>query len=107
MIKTIAQIASVVSALAAVTTSLRALGKSREYFQQGHHVVHKKLSSYLAVTIVWFILSIIFIIPTLIHRWANERNILLFPWVFLFLLLSLVLWLIWRRIPIFKVESSK
>ena len=98
MIETMAQIASLVSALAAVTTSLRALGKSCEYSQQEPHVIRKKLSSYFAVTIIWFILSIMFIIPTLIQKWIDDKDILLSLWVLLFLLLGLVLWLIWRRI---------
>lgn len=93
-----AQIASIISALAAVTTSLRALGESREYFQQEPHVVRKTLLSYFAVTIVWFILSIIFIIPILIQRETDGKDVRLFIRVLLFMLLGFILWLIWRKI---------
>ena len=69
MLKNISLIASVISALTAITTSLRALGKSREDSRSGTVVSNqaagrfKGLSVHLFVTFTWFGLSIIFAVP--------------------------------------------
>lgn len=125
MLETILQIASVVSAVTAVTTSLRALGKSREYSRYElealksrarlSHIeinqspsLQKQLSLYRVVTLIWFVLSIIFAMSLLILRWKTQKDI----WVLLlkllpFLLLGIVLWLIWRRICAYNSNSRK
>lgn len=115
MLEKIAFIASVICALTAVTTSLRALGKSRE--QSRYETVFKLMTSsrvfgypahktettrknlflHLAVTIIWFILSLVFSAPLLIRRWAHEKDIMVFLWVLLFVFLGIILWFIWRR----------
>ncbi len=116
MLEKIALIASVISALTAVTTSLRALGKSREHFRYetisklmtSSRVVgyaankpetnRKNLLLHLIVTIVWFILSFAFITPLLIQKWVNEKDMMVFLWVSLFVFLGIALWFIWRRV---------
>jgi hypothetical protein len=107
MIETMAQIASIISAISAVTISLRALGKSREYsrYELGgsqSNALRKRLSLYPKVTIIWFILSIAFAAPVLIRRWASEKDVFLFVWIPFFLLLSFILWFIWWKIMFHK-----
>jgi hypothetical protein len=116
MLEKIAVIASVICALTAVTTSLRALGKSREqsryetvsklvtssrvygYTAHRPETTRKNLFLHLAVTIIWFILSLVFSAPLLIQRWAREKDIMVFLWVLLFVCLGIILWFIWRRV---------
>lgn len=116
MFETIALIASIISAVTAVTTSLRALGKSREYsrfeiealkssarlsnIEINHLPLPKKqLSLYRVVIIIWFVLSIFFAVPLMVLKWESQKNIwLLILELLPFLVLGIVLRLIWRRI---------
>jgi len=98
MLETISLIASIISALTSVTTSLRALGKSREYSRLRHSEFHSMFLLYLAVTVIWFIISIIFVSPILYKGWVSSSYAGLYTGVLSFLFLFLVLWLIWKRI---------
>ncbi len=121
MVKTILLITSIISAVTAVSTSLRALGKSREYSRYeiealkssarlsnveiNHLPLPKKqLSLYRVITIMWFVLSIVFAAPLIVLRWKGQKDIgVLLLGLLPFLLLGIVLRLIWRRI---KVQNT-
>ena len=116
MLKNIALIASFISAVTAVTTSLRALGKSRENLRD--EIVSKiktgsrtgnlktlhpssekdSLLIYLIVTAIWFILSVIFSLPLYVGRWENGIDVRFFLWTLPFVALIIVLCLIWRKV---------
>jgi hypothetical protein len=104
MLEVASQIASVISAVLAILTSIQALRITRNAATVGTRRSPQprsgspRVGRYRIITGVWFVVSIGFVIPTLISGWARERDIWLFPWVLPFLVLSLVLWLIWRRI---------
>ncbi len=115
MLENIALIASIISALTALTTSLRAVGKSREFSRYEMKTVkpvcrasnyygkqpaseQKKLSQFILVTVIWYALSIIFAIPFYVKRWPDKIDIRLTLWFLPFLLLSIVIWIIWRKI---------
>ena len=117
MLENIALIASVISALTAVTTSLRAVGKSREY---ARYEMLSKIKSgcrtgtgqplkkgrglliHFIVTVIWFVLSIVFVIPFIIHGLQSNKGTWLFPRILPFLLLLILLCFIWRKILLQK-----
>jgi ABC-type spermidine/putrescine transport system permease subunit I len=120
MLENIALIASVISTLTAVTTSLRALGKARENTRydaeskiktgfrtdnntKQPNLRHESLSTHLISTIIWLVLSIVFAAPLFIRRWSDGVDILLFIWLLPFMLLCAVLLFIWRTILQSKV----
>ena len=96
MLKNISLIASVISALTAVTTSFRALGKSREEdFPAGPAALRlKALMLHLLVTVIWFGLSIIFAVPLIRERLVNAS---LLPLIAPFALVMIICCLIWRK----------
>ncbi len=116
MLENIALIASLISALTAITTSLRALGKSHENsryeleyaakagcriadYKANQSTAHQRsLLLYLVVTVIWFVLSVIFAAPFFIRNWSNRIDITLILSILPFLLLIIVLWLIWLKI---------
>ena len=116
MLKNIALIASGISALTAVTTSLRALGKSRENLRNetesslktGCRIGSGKtvrpnskqnsLLIHLIVTVIWLVLSIIFAFSSLDQKWENGLDIRLFLWISPFIVLVITLLLIWRKV---------
>ncbi len=120
MLENIALIASVISAVTAVTTSLRAVGKSREYasyealskIKSGCRTGSCKaiqplkksrgLLLHFIVTVIWFVLSIVFVVPLIIHGLQSNKGIWLFFWILPFLLLVILLWFIWRKIILRK-----
>ena len=116
MLKNIALIASGISALTAVTTSLRALGKSRENLRyetesslktgcrigSGKTVQpatkQNSLLIHFIVTVIWLVLSIIFAFSSLDQIWENGLDIRMFLWVSPFIVLVITLLLIWRKV---------
>jgi hypothetical protein len=90
MLKTIALIASGFSALTAVTTSFRALGKSREYADRENKMLRRALFLYGMVTAIWFALSIIFALPLFVRDTAGISavgiSLRIVPFLFLFYL---------------------
>lgn len=96
MLKNISLIASVISALTAVTTSLRALGRSREEdFPAGPAALRlKALMLHILVTVIWFGLSIIFAVPLIMERLVNA---LLLPLIAPFILVIIICCLIWWK----------
>ena len=111
MLENIALIASVISAITAVTTSLRALGRSRENMTD-HNVSKLKTSCrtgcfkstgntdrssslliHLISTVIWFILAIIFAVPAVTDYSAKGLFLLALP----FLFLLMIILLIWRK----------
>jgi len=98
----IAQIASVISAVTAVTTSLRAVGKSRENSGLAPDKVRKIILPYRIVTVIWFVLAVIFAAPSLFDSWAGGKFISLLLLLLFFLVLGGLLYLIWRRVLILK-----
>ena len=103
MLKNISLIASVISALTAITTSFRALGKSREDSRSGINESSqakgrsKGLLLYLFVTFVWFGLSIIFAVPLIKERLSSSPNTSLLPIIVPFALVVIVCCLIWQK----------
>jgi lysylphosphatidylglycerol synthetase-like protein (DUF2156 family) len=95
MLKNIALIASIISALTAVTTSLRALGRSRI----------GNLSTYLIVTIIWYGLSILFVLPLLIQK-LQKKDEWLIPWILPYVILGIILWFIWQKITHSKNQDN-
>ena len=116
MLKNIPLIASIISALTAVTTSLRALGKSREYLRHeielkikascrvgGHTVQDTKgkcngILIHFIVTIIWFVLSVIFALPVLNEKMGEDVKSALLQYSLPFLLLLILLGLIWWKV---------
>ncbi len=116
MLKNIALIASGISALTAVTTSLRALGKSRENLRRktesslktGCRIGSGKtvrpdskqnsLLIHFIVTVIWLVLSIIFAFSSLDQTWENGLDMRMFLWVSPFIVLVITLLLIWRKV---------
>ncbi len=106
LLDNIALIASAVSALTAVTTSLRALGKSRENardaLKAGGSIAQTSgkhgILLYIAVTIIWLALSAIFAAPVFIERWPDGMDTRFFLWFLPFVLLGIVLLIIWWKI---------
>ena len=95
MLKNISLIASVISALTAITTSLRALGRSREEdFPAGPAALRLKvLMLHLLVTVIWFGLSIIFAVPLIRGRLANASLLpLTAPFTIVIIICSLIWW---------------
>ena len=96
--ETIAQIASVISGLTALTTSLRAVGKSRESSGLSADKVRKIIFPYRMVSVVWFVLAIIFAFPSLSKALEEGKNVSLLFWAGFFLLLIVLNGVIWRRV---------
>jgi hypothetical protein len=116
MLENIAIIASIISGLTAITTSLRAVGASREFSRHNKDLMIKtgcRVGDYKAavpasrrnslglhqfVTIIWYVLSVVCALPLLIDKWSAESNGALVVPLFPFLLLAIILCLIWRKI---------
>jgi len=111
MLNKIALIASAVCGITAITTSLRALGKSREKARHENETnirtgcrindKHslKPLSGssmllYFAVTIIWFILALVFAMPLI----KTDSMAGLLQWIIPFLSLTFLLVFIWWKI---------
>lgn len=115
MLENIALIASTISALTAITTTLRALGVSQEY---SRCEMEKKLENscrigscdvtkpatqrsnlrlHLAVTAVWYFLAIIFSVPFFIQKIHSASSIWMILWFSSFLVLAVILCLIWKK----------
>jgi hypothetical protein len=115
MLKNIVLIASIISALTAVTTSLRALGKSRENsrielearMKSGCRVgnykgmgIKTKINSLLIhsiSTFIWLTLSIIFFFPTLIHKWSHREYIWIIGSFMVFIAVITLILIIWWK----------
>jgi len=105
-LETVALIASSLSAFAAVTTSLRALGKSREYSRYEQNMLKSVLLMYRVTTVKWFFLSFFFISPFLIKKWMAGEGVWFFIWLLAYIVLSPLLWFIWSRVSN-KAESKE
>jgi len=94
MLKNISLIASVISALTSITTSFRALGRSREEdFPSGPASLRlKSLMLHILVTIVWFGLSIIFAVPLIKERLSTSLVPLIAPFALIVIICSLIWW---------------
>ncbi len=96
MFKVLTLIASGICALTAVTTALRALGRSREHTGFGRKELRKILFLYMTVTGIWFVLSLVFVSPIVVRAWRGvqygEMFLLMAPFGILFLLLC-ALWM--------------
>ena len=99
MLKNISLIASVISALTAVTTSFRALGRSREDdFPKSPTVLRlKALTLHLLVTVIWFGLSIIFIVPLIRERLATAPDTSFLPFISPLAIVVIICSLIWWK----------
>lgn len=123
MLNNLALAASIICALSAVSTSLRALGVSRDHarydldakIKTGCRISEYKsaplapkrgsLRLHLFVTIVWYALSVIFALPLLIQGPSGRGDNGLLLWLLPFILLAAVLWFIWRAIKKSRHES--
>ncbi|MBI4683464.1 MAG: hypothetical protein HY757_10255 [Nitrospirae bacterium] len=115
MLENIALIASVISSVTAVTTSLRAVGVSREYSRSELEAALKtscrigssadkqafshrsSLRLHMLVTIIWYVLSIIFSIPFFIDKMESDRSAWLFIWISAYLLLFILISFVWKK----------
>jgi hypothetical protein len=99
MLKNISLIASVISALTAITTSFRALGRSREDDFPAGPVNRqlKDLMIHILVTIIWFGLSIVFAIPLIKERLSSSPDTSLLPLIIPFSIVVIVCCLIWWK----------
>jgi hypothetical protein len=99
MLKNIPLIASIISALTAITTSFRALGRSREDdFPTGPVSRQlKDLMFHILATIIWFGLSIVFAIPSIKERLSSSPDTSLLPLIVPFTMVVLVCCLIWWK----------
>ena len=104
MLKNISLIASVISALTAITTSLRALGRSREtdFPSSPTSLRLKDLMIHILVTIVWFGLSMIFAVPLIKERLSGGPDTSLLPLIVPFALVVIVCCLIWWKALSFR-----
>jgi hypothetical protein len=98
MFKILASIASGICALTAVTTAFRALGRSREHTGLGRKELGRMLFLYMAVTGIWFILSLVFVSPIVVQTWRSAKYMETFVWLAPFAILLLLLCLLWRHI---------
>ncbi len=116
MLENISFIASVICALSAVTTSFRAVGVSREYSNHDtgqdmsaasrigeyrHDVPPSQRSSlklHFIVTLIWFSLSVIFIVPVVMQKWAGGSLIWLTVIGLSYIFLILLLIALWKKV---------
>ena len=111
----ISLIASIICALTAVTTALRGLARSREFpdhdietlassarlpgikskqtFSSSHNLFIYRLS-----TIIWFVLAVVFAIPTLLRLMDEVDDIGILIWALSFGSLAIIILLIWRKV---------
>ncbi|MEW6601784.1 MAG: hypothetical protein AB1499_12505 [Nitrospirota bacterium] len=108
-------IASIISALSAVTTSFRAIGVSKEFSHHQSDAVlrtscriaglpagqpvpqRSSMKLHIAVTIIWYLLSIIFSVPFLIHKTESGSSNWLFVWIAGYLLLTVIIYFLWKK----------
>jgi hypothetical protein len=116
VLKNISLIASVICGLTALTTSLRALGKSREdnrrdiqtsietscrvgnLNKRPENTAQGSLLIYLVVTMIWFLLSVVFISPYMYEFWIDGKITALILWLSPFLILTIALMIIWQKV---------
>ncbi len=108
LLDNIALIASAVSALTALTTSLRALGKSRENARDammaGGGAASRTsgnkhgIGLYLSVTVIWLALSVVFAAPVLAESWTGVMDMRFFLRLLPFVLIVTLLCIIWWKI---------
>jgi membrane protein insertase Oxa1/YidC/SpoIIIJ len=116
MLENISLIASIICGLTAITTSLRAVGTAREYSRNeaasnlktgcriGGHTSdtpptqRSSLKLHLIVTVIWFILSIIFMVPVVMQQWSSDDKIWFSLIILSYLVLLIMVVLIWRMV---------
>jgi hypothetical protein len=113
----ISLIASIICAFTSLTTALRGLARSREYpdkdietlqssarlpritarqsFSSSHNLFIYRLS-----TLIWFILAILFAVPTLLRLTDEVNNAGVLIWTISYGLLAILILLIWRWVKI-------
>ncbi len=120
MLENIALIASVISAITAVTTSIRALGKAHENVRSniksgiatGCRLSNSETSksfgsssnllTYVISTFIWLVLSIVFALPKFNPVWTNGFDTGLVFFLFPFVVLIILILFIWRKILYLK-----
>lgn len=94
----IALIGSFISGLTALTTSLRALGVSREQGRPAPSSSQRSsLKLHLFVTVVWYVLSVLCALPYL-EREAAMGGMQLFSVLLPFLLLAVLIASVWKQV---------
>jgi len=116
MLEKISLIASIISGVTAVTSSLRAVGASREFLR--NETVSKvktscrvgayspsstvsqrsNLKLHIFVTAVWYFLSVIFALPYYSLYWTGEINTKLLLLASPFIILAFIILFIWTRV---------
>jgi len=116
MLENISLIASVICGITAITSSLRAVGASREFSRNeaasrikagcriGTFISSSSVSQrsniklHIFVTSVWYTLSVIFILPFLAQYWMGELDSRFFLFALPFILLAAIILFIWTRV---------
>ncbi len=116
MLENISLIASIISGITAITSSLRAVGASREFMQ--NEAVSKvktscrvgasspsstvsqrsNLKLHIFVTAVWYVLSVIFALPFYSTYWTGEIDAGLLLLASPFIVLAVIILVIWTRV---------
>lgn len=114
MLENMTLIASLISGATAITTSLRAVGKSREITRaqaetrikdgcrtggssSGKPSGQGSLLIHTISTIIWLVLSIGFAVPLYHERWGNGIDIWLWIWISPYVLLLIAVFYIWSK----------
>jgi hypothetical protein len=116
MLENISLIASIICGLTAITTSLRAVGTAREYSRNDAAINLKtgcrignlasdpppkqrsSLKLHLIVTVIWFILSVIFMAPIAMQKVSNGDTTWSLLIILSYLLLLIIVGIIWRMV---------
>lgn len=116
MLEKISLIASIISGITAITSSLRAVGASREFsrneavskVQTSCRVKTTCMSStvsqrsnlklHIFVTAVWYFLSVVFALPYYSLYWTGEVDVGLLILASPFIVLAVIILVIWTRV---------
>ena len=116
MLEKISLIAAIISGITAITSSLRAVGASREFLRNeavskvktscrvGTSAISSTLSQrsnlklHIFVTSVWYFLSVLFALPFYSQYWTDEIDAGILLQALPFIILAVIILIIWTRV---------
>jgi len=119
MLEKISLIASIISGITAITSSLRAVGASREFLRNktvsnvknscrvgtlplsSNVSQRSNLKLHIFVTAIWYFLSVIFVLPFYSQFWTGEIDARLLLLASPFIILMSIVLFIWARVRSF------